>query len=190
MVIRSIGSNSSAQTAIADAVIALIILSIASTVLYAAVSGTVASRSAARQRGDLKAVALQAAGLPLEAAYPNASFKELSSGKVHVLPNLTGEDILRTIFELRASTNGTGYDLAGLETALKALYGWALEGRSYAVNIEGTLNGVHLTMLFSSGNDGQGAIKTTDDIPNPRVVVQRTVHDAEGNISVDLYLWR
>jgi hypothetical protein len=190
MVSRAFGRDGSAQTAIADAIIALIILTIASTVIYAAVSGTVVSRSDARQRANLRAVAMQAAGLPLEASYPNVSFQELPSGRDHVMQNLTGEDILRTLFELRASSNGTGYELAGLENALKALYRWALEGRSYAVNIEGTINGVHLSMLFSSGTDGQGAIGSTDDIPNPRVVVQRTVHDAEGNIVVDLYLWR
>jgi hypothetical protein len=192
MVSRAFGRDGSAQTAIADAIIALIILTIASTVIYAAVSGTVVSRSDARQRANLRAVAMQAAGLPLEASYPNVSFQELPSGRDHVLLNITGEGILRTLFELQASSNGTGkgYEVTGLENALKALYRWALEGRSYAVNIEGTINGVHLSMLFSSGTDGQGAIKSTNDIPNPRVVVQRTVHDAEGNIVVDLYLWR
>jgi hypothetical protein len=191
--VRSFCRARSAQTAIADAVIALIVLTMASAVLYSAVSSAVSTRSEARQRADLKATALQASGLPLEATFPKVTYKNLSSGKEQTLVNLTGEDIITTILELQAISDKTGhsYDLSSLGNALRDLYQWALEGRSYAVHAHGTVLGRSVSMLFSSeAKDGQDPIRANDDIPNPRVVTQRTIHSGEGTIAVDLYLWK
>ena len=191
--VRSFRRARSAQTAIADAVIALIVLTMASAVLYSAVSSAVTTRSEARQRADLKATAMQASGLPLEATFPKVTFNNLSSGKEQTLVNLTGEDIITTLLELQSISDRTGhsYDLSGLKNALRDLYQWALEGRSYAVHAHGTVLGRSVSMLFSSEvRDGHDTIGVTDDIPNPRVVTQRTIHGGEGTIAVDLYLWK
>jgi hypothetical protein len=191
--VRSFRGARSAQTAIADAVIALIVLTMASAVLYSAVSSAVTTRSEARQRANLKATAMQASGLPLEATFPKVTYKNLSSGKEQTLVNLTGEDLLTTYLELQAISDrtGDGYDLSGLGTAIRDLYQWALEGRSYAVHAHGTVLGRSVTMLFSSdAKNGQDPIGTTDDIPNPRVVTLRTVHGGGGTFDVELYLWK
>ena len=182
-----------AQVAIADAVIALIVLTIASAVIYSAVSGAVSSRSESRQRADLKIVALESSSLPLEATYPAASFTEGPSGAQHSLVNLTGEELFLTIFELKARSNSTGllFNLSGLIGPVKELYEGALEGRAYAVRAYATGPSGATDLLFSSEvKDGQDSIRGVSDIPNPRIVTQKVLFGLEGDVMVDLYLWR
>ena|GEM_PF-6927669 len=160
-------------------------LSIASAVIYSSVSGAVTSRSQSRQRVDLKTVALESSGLPLEAAYPSATFTEVPSGAQHRLINYTGEELFSTFFELKSRTNTTGerFNLSGLIGAVKELYDVALEGRSYAVHAYVT-GGTDL--LFSS----QDTVKVLADIPNPRIVTQKVLPGLESDVTVDLYLWK
>ena len=181
-----------AQVAIADAVIALIVLTIASAVIYSAVSGAVSSRSESRQRADLKTVALESSSLPLEATYPLATFTEVPSGVQHRFVNLTGEELISTIFELKARSNKTGelFNLSGLLGPIKELYEGALEGRSYAVHAYAT-GGSGTDLLFSPEfKDGQDTIRDVSDIPNPRIVTQKILPGLEGDVTVDMYLWR
>jgi hypothetical protein len=182
-----------AQVAIADAVIALIVLTIASAVIYSAVSGAVSSRSDARQRADLKTVALESSSLPLEAAYPVATFTEVPSGTQHKLINLTGEALFLTYFELESRSNTTGehFNLSGLLGPIKELYEGALEGRSYAVHAYMTDSSGAAELLFSSEvKDGQDTIHDLADIPNPRIVTEKVLTGLTGDVLVDLYLWR
>jgi hypothetical protein len=182
-----------AQVAIADAVIALIVLTIASAVIYSAVSGAVSSRSDARQRADLKTVALESSSLPLEAAYPVATFTEVPLGTQHKLINLTGEALFLTIFELECRSNTTGehFNLSGLLGTIKELYEGALEGRSYAVHAYMTSPSGPTELLFSSEvKDGQDTTHDLADIPNPRIVTQKVLTGLTGDVLVDLYLWR
>jgi hypothetical protein len=178
-----------AQTALADAVIALIVLTIASAVIYSSVSGAVTSASASRQRANIKTVALESSGLPLEATYPEATFSEIPSGKMHRLINLTGEELLMTFFELEARSNKTGeqYDLSGILGPIKELYEGALEGRSYAVYSYTSSS----RLLFSSEiENGQDSAHDVSDIPNPRIVTQKVLPGLEGDVTVDLYIWK
>jgi hypothetical protein len=178
-----------AQTALADAVIALIVLSIASAVIYSSVAGAVTERSQSRQRANLKSVALECAGLPLEATYPIATFIEVTSGISHSLVNLTGEELLVTIFELKANSNSTGekYNLSGLIGPLKELYEGAFEGRSYAVHAYASGS----DLLFSSEiTNGQDTVHDLSDIPNPRIVTQKVLPGLENDVTVELYLWK
>jgi hypothetical protein len=178
-----------AQTALADAVIALIVLTIASAVIYSSVSGAVTSASASRQRANIKTVALESSGLPLEATYHVVTFSEIPSGTQHRFVNLTGEEILIMFFELEARSNKTGeqYNLSGLVGPIKELYKGALEGRSYAVHAYSS----GYDLLFSSEiKNGQDTIHEVSDIPNPRIVTQKVLSGLESDVTVDLYLWK
>ena len=188
---RCLRKDPCAQTAIADAVIALIVLSIASAVIYSSVSGAVSSRSQSRQRADLKTVALESSGLPLEASSPLATFTEEPSGSQHVLHNLTGEELFSMYFELKDSSNATGtvLNISGLLGPIKELYAAALDGRSYAVHAYATGKGTEV--LFSSElKDGHDSIQSVTDIPNPRIVTQKVLPGLDWDVTVELYLWK
>jgi hypothetical protein len=188
--VRRFGSDRSGQTAMADAVMALIILLIASGILYSAVAGAVTSSSEARQRADLKVTALETGAMPLEASIPVAVFTNLSSGEVHTLVNITGADLVLTLFKLDLHSRRTSdsYDVSELIEGIEELYNLVLEGRRYAVHMFSDVEGHHIDLFFASG---QGtSVTSTGDIPHPRVVTEQTLTQHTMDVTVHLYLWK
>jgi hypothetical protein len=176
----------------ADAVMALIILLIASGILYSAVAGSVTSGSEARQRADLRATAHTTSSMPLEASLPAVSFTNLSSGEVHTLVNASGSDIVLALFELDLHSKRSGaidlYDTAGLVEGIEELYRLVLDGRGYSVHIFSDVDGHHLDLFFASG--GTSTVTSTGDVPHPRVVTEQILTQPSMEVHVHLYLWR
>lgn len=177
--------------ALADAVLALVLLTVASTVMYSTVAGVISSGSDARQRVELKETALEAGGMPLEASSPRASFVNLSSGEVIDLTNVTGEELIVAYLELLLHSNTTddSYDLSGLLATLEALYGTALRGRDFAVFAHCRWSGMDMTIFMSRATGGTEP-STVEDVPHPRVVTQKVIFHRRGDVTVDLYIWR
>jgi len=189
--VRRLSKDRSGQTAMADAVMTLVILMVASVVLYSAVAGAVSSRSEAVQRADLRAAAMGAGSMPMEASVPSVNFTNLSSGEVHWVHNITGGDMILTYFELGAiDTSGEErYDRDHLVKNIKDLYQMALLGRGYAVLVYCDLqDGGHMDLFFTS-EDGN-TVSSPGEVPHPRVVTRQSIYHPTMDVNIDLYIWK